>query len=391
MTDTSQPTGVVDTSTDMDPGVAALLDRKRARVAAAGIYVPLTTEHVTGLLQGFFATERPGEQVSDVGRVGGGASKEQFAFTLTGGDGQTAKYILRMDPIQTASETDRRREFEALAAYHGVVPAPTAEWLDDEGRHFGQPAAIMGFLSGVTKPAMKSNAPNITGIGTAFAAELRGQLATQYLDCLARIHNADWRSTDMPSFHVPDADDHQVARWQLNWWSRVWREDAVQIMPIAVLTERWLRQNVPTCNDPVLVHGDYRTGNFLFDETSGTITAILDWEYAHLGDFHEDLGWMLQALYATHQDGETYVCGLYPKDEFIGEYERLSGRTVDRKTLRWYEILCAWKCLAITLATSTKAARDGHNHQDIMLSWLGPVGYVFVTELCDLIEAETAS
>jgi Phosphotransferase enzyme family len=191
--------------------------------------------------------------------------------------------------------------------------------------------------------------------GQAFAAQLRGQLATQYLDCLARIHNADWRSADMPSFDVPDADDHPVARRQLNWWSRVCREDAVQIMPIAVLTERWLRQNIPTCNDPVLVHGDYRTGNFLFDEASGTITAILDWEYAHLGDFHEDLAWMLQALYATHQDGETYVCGLYPKDEFIGEYERLSGRTVDPKTLRWYEILCAWKCLAITLATSTKA------------------------------------
>jgi hypothetical protein len=29
-----------------------------------------------------------------------------------------------------------------------------------------------------------------------------------------------------------------------------------------------------------MVHGDYRTGNFLFDEEAAEITAILDWEWA---------------------------------------------------------------------------------------------------------------
>ena len=29
--------------------------------------------------------------------------------------------------------------------------------------------------------------------------------------------------------------------------------------------------------DLVLIHGDYRTGNYLFDESSGEITALLDW------------------------------------------------------------------------------------------------------------------
>ena len=39
-----------------------------------------------------------------------------------------------------------------------------------------------------------------------------------------------------------------------------------------------------------MTHGDYRTGNYLFDEESGKITALLDWELARIGDFHEDLG-----------------------------------------------------------------------------------------------------
>ncbi|MGB3698748.1 MAG: phosphotransferase [Gordonia sp. (in: high G+C Gram-positive bacteria)] len=137
--------------------------------------------------------------------------------------------------------------------------------------------------------------------------------------------------------------------------------------------------------------GDYRTGNFLFDEDSGAITAILDWEWAHLGDFHEDLGWMLQELYSTHQDGEDLICGLMPRDELIAAYETASGRTVNPRTLRWYEIYCAYKSYAITLATSVKAARDGANHQDVMLSWMAPVGYRFSTTLCDMILGEVAA
>jgi aminoglycoside phosphotransferase (APT) family kinase protein len=375
--------------TDMDPGVAALLDRKKERIAHTGAYVPLTAGETATKLVQYFAEKRPGAQVGNVARVGGGASKEQFAFTLDQG-GASTRHILRMDPIQTASETDRRREFEALNVFHHVVPAPRAEYLDHEGTHFGQPAAIMNFIEGVTKPSSPNEGPNVTGIGTFFAKGLREQLATQYLSHLASIHNHEWTNAELPSFAEPSADPHQQARWTVNWWSRVWREDAVQVMPIAALTERWLRRNLPASSSrPVVVHGDFRTGNFLFDESTGLITAVLDWEYAHLGDFHEDLGWMLQGLYSTSEDGQHLVCGLYPIETFVAEYERLSGRQVDRRTLHWYTVLNAYKCLAITLATSTKAARDGHNHQDAMLSWMAPVGYRFASDLCELLTQET--
>ena len=374
----------------MDPGVAAALDRKVVKVAATSEYTPIATAKVLGSLEGFFAVQRPKATVEGVSRAGGGASKEQFFFSLVE-DGVSSRHVLRMDPIQTASETDRRREFEALQVIQGVVPAPVAEWLDHEGKFFRQPAAMMAFVEGVTKPTAESDGPNVTGIGTTFGPRLKELLAPQYLDALGRTHNFDWRTADLPSFDVPDADPYQAARWQVNWWSRVWRDDAVQVMPVAAMTERWLRNNLPPCDGPVLVHGDYRTGNFLFDEETGKITAILDWEFAHLGDFHEDLGWMLQALYASHVNGDTWVCDLYPKDRFVAGYEEASGRAVNLETLRWYEILCAYKCLAITLATSTRAARDGHNHQDVLLSWMAPVGYRFVTELCDLMGSEVGA
>jgi hypothetical protein len=41
----------------------------------------------------------------------------------------------------------------------------------------------------------------------------------------------------------------------------------------------------------VLVHGDYGPQNMLFDADATTVTAILDWESAHVGDPIEDLAW----------------------------------------------------------------------------------------------------
>ncbi|MBK0870345.1 phosphotransferase family protein [Saccharopolyspora sp. HNM0986] len=368
---------------EMDPGVRALLRRKAEKVAAHATYSPIDTADVENLLRDFFADESPRSTVRDVQRMGGGASKEQFLFSL-----DDAPYVLRLDPIETAAETDRRREFEVLNTYSTWVPAPRAIWLDESGSRLGQPAMIMNFVAGVTKPTAPATGPNVTGLGTSFPQDLRAKLAPQFVHTLADLHRVDWRELDLPSFHAPAPGTTQAALWQVNWMSRVWRDDHVQDSPVVAVVDRWLRRHLPVCESPVMVHGDYRTGNFLFDESTGRITAILDWEWAHLGDHHEDLGWMTQRLYMTHQGGTDLVCGLLERDELIEAYERDSGRKVDRATLRWYEIYNAYKSMAITLATSVKAARDGANHQDALLSWLGPAGYRFATELCAMLEEE---
>jgi hypothetical protein len=51
---------------------------------------------VTEILAGYFKVQRPGSSVSGVRRVGGGASKEQFFFTLSH-DGKDEPFLLRMD------------------------------------------------------------------------------------------------------------------------------------------------------------------------------------------------------------------------------------------------------------------------------------------------------
>ena len=70
------------------------------------------------------------------------------------------------------------------------------------------------------------------------------------------------------------------------------------------------------------MHGDYRTGNFLFDG-EGNIRAILDWEMAHLGDPLEDLAWALDPLW-SHGD-PSHPAGTVTREQAIAMWEEASG------------------------------------------------------------------
>lgn len=48
---------------------------------------------------------------------------------------------------------------------------------------------------------------------------------------------------------------------------------------------------IPAEPGAVLVHGDFGPNNMLFDPGDFTVTALLDWEFAHVGRPVEDLAW----------------------------------------------------------------------------------------------------
>lgn len=371
-------------SSDMETINRRILDRREANRSLPPYRAALIPE-VTTLLAGFFDKTVPGSSVNGVRRVGGGASKEQFFFTLTGADGQAQQYLLRMDPRSAITETDREREFILLGAMAGVVPVPEAAWVDPAGSHFPQPAAIMKVVSGVTKPS--GSGVKVSGLGTWLGDDLRAKLRDQFLDHLVTIHAYDYRARPLPGFEVPDADPGQSARWVVNYWNELWRIDHGETRPIVALAQQWLADQLPDCpaENLVLTHGDYRTGNYLFDEASGEITALLDWELARIGDFHEDLGWVLMQIFGTNENGTFRASDLFEREEFITEYERRSGRTVNRKSLHFYDVLSSYKCYVICAANGLAAARSQHNHQDVLLTFLGTATAMFAGDLVRLM------
>lgn len=367
---------------DMESVHRKIIDRRRNNRSLPPYRAALTDE-IADILSAFFAKERPVASVSGVRRVGGGASKEQFFFTLSDA-GTEEKFLLRMDPRSAITETDREREFVLIDAMQGRVPVPEPVWIDNDAIHFPQAAAILRVVSGVTKPS--DAGVKVSGLGTWLGPNLRDKIKGQFLDYLVEIHRYDWRTRPLPGFEVPDADPKQAARWAYNYWRELWEVDEGEPRPVMSLATQWLADNMPDTAELVMLHGDYRTGNYLFDEASGEITALLDWELARIGDYHEDLGWVLMEIFGSFDnDGTFRASDLFEREEFITEYEHRSGRTVNRETLHYYDLAASWKCNIIVAANGLAAARSQHNHQDVLLTFLGATAPMFANDLVRLL------
>ncbi len=372
---------------DVEPSIAAVLANKRLKRGGAA-YRPRTEAEVQVLLQAFLKQQQgyAGHGVEELARLAGGASKEQFRYDLVAADGSRERQVLRMDPPESVVETSRCREFEALRAFEHTVPVPRAIWLDADGTHFGTPAVITSFVGGVTKPA---GAPggNVSGLGIDVGADWRETLTAPFMQHLVAIHAFDWRRAELPSYAVPDADPQQAARRQIDWWTQVWLDDAVDPNPLIAAAEGWLRDNMPSCTDFVFCHSDYRTGNYLIDESRRTISSVLDWELAHLGDFHDDVAWITCKVFGhLDEQGKFLVSGLMSRQQFLDRYTAATGRKINLKTLHFYEVLNSYKVSIIMLGSAYRTAVAAHNHQNVLQTWLVPCGHVFVSELCRLIE-----
>lgn len=353
---------------------------------------PSTLSSLTAHLEAFLREHVEGAfTVSDTRWFSGGASKIQMGFTLDwhvpGGDRETTRMVIRMEPAESVNSTSRAREFELLRAMRGVVPVPEVFWVDSEGRWFPEPALIYAFCAGVTKPSV-GNAGRLAGIGTAFGPDVRARLAPQFIEHLSRIHTAVPDIAAMPAFTLPPAGGVQSALWQLNRARRIWEEDRGADLPLMEVAANWLERNLPALDTVSVVHGDYRSGNFLFDENSLQITAILDWERAYLGDRHRDLAWTANRAFASlHEDGSTLLAsGLLPIDEFLERYERASGLSVDPQRLRYYTVLNSYQLVISALASAARVVHLGKSHQDILLATAEPVGYGACAELRRCLE-----
>lgn len=269
----------------------------------------------------------------------------------------------------------------------GVLPVPRVFWLDEEAKWFPEPALVYEFVSGVTKPTA-THTGSVSGLGTTFGSELRQVLGAQFVEHLAALHTLDVSTLPLDSFDKPEAGTTQAAEWKLNQYRRVWEEDRGEDFPLLDVAANWLSRNLPTVDRISVVHGDFRSGNFLFDEESQRITSWLDWEYCHLGDRHRDLAWATDATFGhvDHVTGEYLVCGLFTEHDFLDRYTAASGLAVDPDLLVYYKISNTYQLIVATLATAYRITHLGKTHQDVMLYWVRGMVPVLSRQLVALLK-----
>ncbi len=321
-------------------------------------------------------------KLENLARLSGGASKEQFTFDLTweqsSGEQLTRKLILRMDPSESIVETHRLREAQLLQAMFDEVPVPEVFWVDPTPDNLGYPFLIAGFLEGTVQPEGGDRA---SGLGMYFEPDLRLKLKDQFVRHLATIHTFDLDSKNLSSFDVPKSNSMEGNTWALGLWERIWNEDALEDHPVMEYAANWLKENMPIIEKPVVVHGDYRSGNFMYTD-QGEINGILDWELAHIGDYHEDLAYInTPILGCADEKGEMLVSGLMPREEFLAKYEQQSGLSIDKDKLFYFEVLTYYKMSVIAVATSLRAAYGRKTHLDAMMNLLSGFGYVGISQL----------
>ncbi len=258
-------------------------------------------------------------------RLAGGASMETWALDLRVGDATEALVLRRdMGANMSAWALDRATEFALLrAACAAGVRAPTPRYLSAPGA----PRAwfLMERLVGESVGRKVVRAPEL--------AAAREVLARQLGEALAVIHRVP--VDGLPT--LPGVTDGRTPAEEALHQSRTVVASLGLRNPAWVYALRWLTAHVPAWDGELtLVHGDYRIGNLLVDREG--LRGVLDWEFAHLGDRHEDLGWATVRDWRFEQDTKL-VGGVGSLDEYLDGYASAGGRPVDRAALVWWELL----------------------------------------------------
>lgn len=313
-------------------------------------------------LAAYIATRMPGAadvSVSELDRISGGASRETYRFRLTwtqAGAPRERRLILRRDPPASLIDTERRVEFEAYRAFRGTsVPVPEMLWLEEGCEALDHPFFIAEELRGYqAAPQMLFSEPY---------APVLPRVADRKWTILGEIARADPTALGLTQVLPTPTLDACWSR-ELDHWEALIDKDASEPLPITRAAIRWLRANPPPPAQKLsLVHGDYRTGNFLYD-VAGEIHGVLDWEMAHLGDPLEDLGWSLQPVWTFGRTG--LAGGLCPGADAVAIWERASGLKADPAALHWWTLFNCVKGQGIWVGSAAAFSRGG-NRAPIMI------------------------
>lgn len=253
-----------------------------------------------------------------------GQSNPTYRIVAESGD-----YVLRRKPfgplLPSAHAIDR--EYRLIAALHPLgfpVPEPLALCTDE---------SVIGAIFYVMELAKGRSYPN--GALPEFDAAARRGMYGQLVDTLADLHNIDTDAAGLANFGKPgNYFERQVKRW-----TRQYRDSQTDEIPEMERLIAFLPGTIPEQSRSSIVHGDFRIDNVLFDR--GSLTAVLDWELATLGDPVADFSY-LAMQWAMPADGgaglqglDLEALGIPTLDDLVRCYSERTGVPV-AGNLDWY-------------------------------------------------------
>lgn len=267
-------------------------------------------------------------RIEDLRRLTGGASRQTWSFDADDGAGVRHELLLRRDFAAGASQNpdvlagrtdamDRAGEYALLEVLHARgLPVPRPLLLPEADELRG--SFIMERVAGESRPQVI-----VREHGDDVGPD---SLAAQLGAALAAIH-ALGRDELPPLPHHGSNERLELVRALL---------DRGPARPALEFALRWCIDNAPAEGEPRLLHGDFRTANYIIGPDG--LRSIIDWEFAHLGDRHEDLAFLCMRAWRFGAD-EREVSGVGQRADLYRGYEAAGGEPIDADALHYADVL----------------------------------------------------
>jgi aminoglycoside phosphotransferase (APT) family kinase protein len=294
-------------------------------------------------------------------RIPTGASSLTYVVTTDGADGE--KLVVKIAPpgLPPTRNRDVLRQARLLRALTGrpgfVVPGVLFEDAGDPPDI--PPLFAMEFVAGECFEPLSDP-------GIAPAPEVVAPRAKSAAEMLAALHAVAIDELSVGDEHVIGLAD------EVNRWVRLFESVDDELRPPqAGECRKELLERVPASLPPVIVHGDYRLGNIIFD---GTVPgAIVDWEIWSLGDPRIDVAWFALNSDPTKPNTTRTGTGMPDVDVLVRNYETARGGPLP--DLAWFHALVRFKqaSASAALVKNNRKAAEPSARTEGFAQFIGPL------------------
>ena len=312
----------------------------------------LTVPEARQALQDFLAAAAgaDGAKIESAELLPGGTLQENWRLGVVfagGGEAGRRALVLRANrPDAVPASLGRAQEFDVMKAVHGAgVTTPEPLWACGADGALGREFFVMRHVPGSAAAHRIVRDETLGGPHDALAERLGEELAT--------IQTIRPQGGGLSFLRYPEAGTVATLTGEM----RAYLDGHPDPHPAIEWGLRWAELNAPPAGAPVLCHGDFRTGNFLVDETG--LTGIVDWELASWGDPMEDLAWFCIKFWRWGR-WDREAGGLAARQHFYRGYERRSGRRVEPDLVHYWDVLAnlRWAVVSMQQAERHLSGRD---------------------------------
>ena len=272
------------------------------------------------------------QKINDLIPLTGGASADINRIILANNEELIVRRSILEDKAVMAIPKSLEAKIQKIVKAQGA-PVPKILLEFSEGNEIGE-GYVMEAVSGETIPRKILKDKNYESIKNKLPFEIGKSLAQIHQTKLDQLQ-------DLEQITFSESLNKLFMIYQ----------SFKQPQPVFDLAFKWLENQNLIDYDKVLVHGDYRFGNFIISEEK--LESIIDWELAHIGNPMEDLGWLCVRSW-RFGNVRKRVAGLGDIEDLVSGYESNSKIKIDISQLDLWQLYGSLKwgiiCMVQTFA-----------------------------------------